>query len=307
MWPASATTASRAPGMPAATRLGASATGRIQRAGDDQRRGADLRQAVVEGLHGPLPRPPQARGETGRPVAEALGAQTGGAGGRQRGMAGEDRFALPLVDEGIDPVALEPFGARFVRGPARLPLGRRREARGRALEDEASHDRRMRDGQAQGDPRAERVAQDVRRREARPGQDRREIVRRALDARRVPGPTASPIGRAPGGRPRPSGTTWRRPSRARPQLDPRPVNPWRRSSGTPVPRARTSQRRPSTSTLIAARWRRRRRRPPRDGARRCARGPCGTQGPAPPVAPRSRPGRPGWCPDRPSGTRRQGP
>ena len=136
VWPASATTASRAPRMPGGDRRGAIATGRIQRAGDDQRRGANLRQAVVEGLHGPLPRPPQARRESGRPVAEALGAQTGGAAGWQRGMAGEDRFALPLVDEGIDPVALEPFGARVVRGPARLPLGRRREARGRAFEDE---------------------------------------------------------------------------------------------------------------------------------------------------------------------------
>ena len=96
------------------------------------------------------------------------------------------------------------------------PLGRRREARGRAFEDEASHDRRVGDGQAQGDPRAERVAQHVRRREARPGQDRRQVVRRALDARPVPGPTASPFGHAPGGRPRPSGTTWRRPSRAGP-------------------------------------------------------------------------------------------
>ena len=108
------------PGDARSDRLGAGATAPIQPAGDDQRRGADLRQAVVEGLHGPLPRPPQARRESGRPVAEALGAQTGGAAGWQRGMAGEDRFALPFVDEGTDPVALSKLTADLTAGASAL-------------------------------------------------------------------------------------------------------------------------------------------------------------------------------------------
>ena len=77
-------------------------------------------------------------------------------------------------------------------------------------------DRRMRDGEAQGDPRAERVAEDVRRRADPPRSGSRRDRPRCARRRRVPGPTASPIGRARAGRPRSSGTTWRRPSRAGP-------------------------------------------------------------------------------------------
>ena len=146
----------------------------------------------------------------------------------------------------LDPVALEPIGASLVGGAAGRAFGGVRDARGRTFEDEPADDGRVRDGQPQGDPRAERVAEDVRRRDAERVQGssrgRPPTARRSLGS----GRSGCRIGRGPG-----RSTTTTRNGAAKavacaPQLDPRPVNPWSSSSGTPVPRTRTSQRRPST-------------------------------------------------------------
>ena len=141
VWPAPSTISRRAPGMPAAI---ASArprpTGSRAPAMTSVGR-VDAAEAVVERLHRALSGAAQARGETGRAVAQAIGVEPGAARGRHRGVAGEDRLALPFGDEGLDPVALEPRR----RAPRRRRAGRRArpvgDPGGRALEDEPA-DRR---------------------------------------------------------------------------------------------------------------------------------------------------------------------
>ena len=79
-------------------------------------------------------------------------------------MAGEDGLALPLGDEGVDPVLLDARrpGPRRPRGGRRAPASEASPGR-RALEDEAADDVRVRDRETERDPGAERVAEDVRR------------------------------------------------------------------------------------------------------------------------------------------------
>ncbi len=134
--PAAATISRRAPGIACGDGLGARAAGRIEGAGDDEGRGADAGEPVVKRLHGALAGAPQARGEPGRTVAQAVGMKPGRRGRRHGGVAREDGLAFPFVDEGLDPVALEPGGTRLVGGDPGGPFGRVGDAGGRAFEDE---------------------------------------------------------------------------------------------------------------------------------------------------------------------------
>ena len=250
------------------------------------------RRRSCERLHGSLPGAAQARGETGGPVAQTRrrGAGRCRAGGIAAWLAKTGSRSHSATKASMPSRSRRP--ARASSSAARVGAGGRvGDARGRALEHEPAHRTRVRDGEAEGDPRTERVAEDVRRRGRQSLEDRREVVGGPLDAGARAGRRACRTGRARAGRRRSTPKAGDANAVAcAPQPEPRPVKPWSSSSGTPVPRTRTSQRRPSTSiALIRASGRRRRRPPPRDAARRCGHGPSGSAGRGPRAHRSSRP------------------
>ena len=189
VWPEPSTMASRAPGIPAATDSARGRRAIVEGAGDDERRGADLAEAIREGLHHALAGAAEAGREPVGAVGEPDRADPRGAGRGQGGLGREDRLGLPLGDERGDAVALDPVG----EGARPRPVVRSRAtwsampARG-ALEDEPADDVGMRDGEAERDPGAERVADDVGGRGAERGEGsrpgRRPSARRSCGSRR---------------------------------------------------------------------------------------------------------------------------
>ncbi len=158
----------------------------------------------------------------------------------------------------------------LVGGPSFGARHRVRDARRGALEDEPADD--VRDARWRGEGRSGRRASSRRRRRAR-HRGRRRIAARSSAVRSTVMRLASPVarcGRGPAGPRRSPGTSARTRRHDRPTTCPRPVKPWISSSGVPVPRARTSQRRPSTSIPLMAGSPPRRPRRPRGGARHCA-------------------------------------
>ena len=123
MWPAPASDHEARVGDRGRDDLWPGAAGGIEGAGDDEGRSSDLAEAVVERRHRALAGAAQARGEAGRPIAQALRAEARGGRGGQASLAGEHGLAFPLVHERLDPVALEPVGEGVVGGAAGAPLG----------------------------------------------------------------------------------------------------------------------------------------------------------------------------------------
>ena len=161
-------------GDPGGDRLGAGPGAIVEGAGDDERRGADLAEAIERGAPS---RPGRRR--AGWPRARRGGWRAGSRGSARRGPAGRAAWVakigwcLPLGDERGDAVALDPVG----EAPRRRPGVRSARPRSamparRALEDEARDDVRVRDREPERDPGAERVADDVGGRGAERGEQR---------------------------------------------------------------------------------------------------------------------------------------
>ena len=238
-------------------------------------------------------------------------------------MAGEDRAALPLVDEGRDAVALDPVGEGLVRarGGPRAPPGRRCRRTG----SRGRGGRRPPGGRRRGAARSgRRGSSRGRRRGRRRGRARSAARSSAVRSTRLRGRDRQWV------RPWPGRSTSEHPvtpgeraARGRPRR-PRPVKPCRSSSGRAGCRAR------DTSQSIAPVEHQQARRPacgpPRSRPlgqaavqqRGCARGPCGAPAPGRPAAPiesaeggargrrrRSRGGAP--RPARPRSARRRSP
>ena len=166
------------------------------------------------GSMAPWPGTAQAGGEPCRPVPSRSARSRARAGRRETGQAREDRFALPFVDEGLDPGPFETLGAGVVGGP-RAALGRVGDAGRWAFQDEAP------DRRADARPRTaarhgpERVAEHVRRRPPHAIQDRREVVGGPLHPAR-PDREGCPTDRGRAGRRRRPGTGGRTSRRALP-------------------------------------------------------------------------------------------
>ena len=168
VWPASATTASRAPGCPAAT-----ASARAQPVGSSApaMTSVGARTSARRSWRGSMVPCPAPRRLVARPAGRlrrrSARRRAARAGGSAAWLAKTGSRCHSSTKASIP--SRSSRSARASSAARRAPRSdARREARRRTFEDEASHDRRVRDGQPQRDPRAERVAQDVRRREARP-------------------------------------------------------------------------------------------------------------------------------------------
>lgn len=137
------------------------ATDRVETPDHDEGRCANLAKATMERIHRSLPGAAESIRQTARGVPEALPAETRPRRGRERAMAREDRLALPAVDEGADPVALDRLGQGLVGDPATVTLAGVGDPSRGALEDEPPDGGRVIDGEPESDPGPHRVAQHV--------------------------------------------------------------------------------------------------------------------------------------------------
>ena len=152
--------------MPAAIGCGAGATGRVEGAGDDERRRVDAAPSRSwSGSMLPCPAPRRLAARPAGPVAETLGTEPGATRpaaasvGWRRPARAPTRRRRPSI-----PSRSRRIGAGGVGGATGGAFASVGEAGRRALEDEAADGPRMRDGQPQRDPGPERVAEDVGRR-----------------------------------------------------------------------------------------------------------------------------------------------
>ena len=164
VWPTPSRSSRRAPGMPAATGLGAGAADGVEGAGDHERRGRDGGEAVVERLHRALAGAPEAGGEAARVVARG-GSRAGARrrpGPGRRGVA-KTGLRSQLVDERprCRRARCGRPGPRRRRGAPRARPGPRCPADGLSR-TRRSDGRRVGDGEPERDPGAQRVAEDVR-------------------------------------------------------------------------------------------------------------------------------------------------
>ena len=115
--------------MPRATRSARGPADGVEGAGDDERRGRDAGEAVVERLHRALAGAAEAGREAARVVAQADRALARGAR-PGRGRRGWRRpGCAPSGDERLDAVALDAGGERLVGGAAGRALRRRSACR----------------------------------------------------------------------------------------------------------------------------------------------------------------------------------
>ena len=286
---------------PGGDRFGAGAAGRVEGAGDDEGRGRDAGEAVVERAPwrpGPAPRRLAARpaGALRRRSAWRRARRAGG----HRGVAGEDRLALPFVHERLDAVALEAVGEGVVGGHG----GRARSAGSAIPADGLSRMRRRTDapgGRRPGAGRSVRPASTRRRGRGGPRSPRiaGEVVGGTLDAAR-PDRRGSPSGRGRAGRRR----SWRNRGERR-----RMRAPARPAAGEAVEQQQRDPPEPRSAPPSGGRRRRcrswprqgrRRRRPrPRGAARRCGPGRSEAQDPDARPADRGRRALRARRPDRP--------
>ena len=155
----------------------------VERAGDDERGTVDGAEAVEERLHRALAGATEARGEARGVVGEADRADPGRRARRavpawlaNTGWRSHSSTKASMPSRSRRSASASSAARRAARSASILDPGRR------ALEDETAHDVRVRDGETQRDPGAERVADDVRGRGVEAPQDRGEIVRGALHA-----------------------------------------------------------------------------------------------------------------------------
>lgn len=137
-------------------------TDRVEAPGQNEGRCANLAKATMERIHCCLTGSAEGIRQAARGVPQALSAETRSCPSREGPMAREDRLALPAIDEGADPVALDRLGQGFVRDPATVTLERLGDPRRGALEDEPADRGRVVERQPERDPGTHRIADHVR-------------------------------------------------------------------------------------------------------------------------------------------------
>lgn len=126
---------------------------RVVLAGEHQRRRRDRPEPIPQRLLGPGSGRTQAGGESGRSVAQPVGAQ-----GLLGAESGEQRVRQPFVDERLDTDLLDALCEPLVRRSPRSPVGVVVDAACRADQDESAHVVGVAERGVESDPTAHRVA-----------------------------------------------------------------------------------------------------------------------------------------------------